>query len=48
MLPPGVTNLTAVSTPHTNGSDSNLVNLMITVAVNLNQQVLVVGGNVLG
>jgi len=47
MLPSGVTNLTAVSTPYTNGSDSNLVNLMITELVNLNQQVLV-GGNALG
>jgi len=48
MLPSGRTDLIAVSTPYTNGSDSNLVNLMITVAVNLNQQVLVVGDNTLG
>jgi hypothetical protein len=48
MLPSGGTNLTAVSTLYTNGSDSNLVNLVTTVAVNLNQQVLVVEGNALG
>jgi len=47
MLQSGVTNLAAVSIPYTNESDSNLVNLMIIEAVNLNQQVLV-GGNALG
>lgn len=48
MLPSDVTILTAGSTPYTNGSDSNLVNLMKITAVNLNQQILISGGNTLG
>lgn len=48
MLPSGVTILTAGSIPYANGSDSNLVNLMKITAVNLNQQILISGGNALG